>query len=443
MKQFHFKKITPKLFIVGANAFLLAACAISPLVSKDNVDIYELHCNADQSVVATGSIRAQGSTWTWEGVILHSSDGGLTYSTKVRGGDIKNVAPRFFIDPRDESGVNRPLIVTGYNYHDGFFSYPLDGWMKSIDSGVTWTSIPPRLPAVEGNDPVGRPPPLVVVDGTGRLATFSQNLPSPLQVISGHHEGTLLISDDHGTTWYETKLTNLAHIFDIRANGHGRLLAIGWTSSLLKDLGAFRTVVIQSDDSGQTWSIAMDEVGYQSCTPSILGSPDGPMLINYWCGKDRLYFSSTDGGRTWNKWLLNRYVYGPLQLVATLDNNRIVGLSIDGKSIVAWTSDDGGNTWYWRTTGYSFLSGSVMQSRTLVTLSDGVVLGFVGDGQVIRSADRGKSWTLIDTGLPRGGNYLLLASCTDGHKLVVLGGEQGMLIRSLDGGITWEPSRIH
>ena len=89
------------------------------------------------------------------------------------------------------------------------------------------------------------------------------------------------------------------------------------------------------------------------------------------------------------------------------------------------------------------LSGSRhLYSRSIVTLPGGVLLAYVADGQVLRSADRGETWKLIDTGLPRNGNYELEASCTDGHNLVVLGGGQGMLVRSFDGGRTWERGRI-
>ena len=421
---------------VGVIAFIAAAvtaCATPQLpIYGDTVQIHELHCNADQSVVATASMRVPGAMLEAEGALLHSPDGGLTWSVTTRGGDLRGIAPRFFTDPRDGSEANRPLVVTGYNY--GFhWTYQLGGWMKSTDSGRTWTPIPARLPAVGSTDPVGWPPPLVVVDGAGRLATI-RKAPSP----------ALLTSDDQGTTWSETRLPEIHSLNDLRADGRGRLIAVGWNTSPLKAFGAFRTVVVQSDDSGKTWSVAMDELGTGSCNPLIVGTPDGPMLINIGCaGGDRHYLFSADGGRTWQARRFNRYAYGAFELVTALDDKHWVAISVDGRSLVAWTSDNGGDVWRGHATGFANLSGSRhLYSRSIVALPGGVLLAYVADGQILRSADQGESWRLIDSGLPRDGNYELDASCTDGHKLVVLGGGQGMLVRSLDGGRTWERGRL-
>jgi len=421
---------------VGAIAFIAAAataCATPQLpVSGETVQIHELHCNADQSVVATASMRVPGAMLETEGALLHSPDAGLTWVVTTRGGDLRGITPRFFNDPRDGSAANRPLVVTGYR--SGFhWTYQLGGWMKSTDSGQTWTPIPARLPAVGSTDPVGRPPPLVLVDETGRLATI-RKAPSP----------ALLTSDDQGTTWSETHLPALHSLAGLSTDGRGRLIAVGSATSLLKAFGAYRTVIVQSDDSGKTWSVAMDEIGTEPCVPSIIGTPGGPMLINYGCaGSSRHYLFSADGGRTWQARIFNRYAYGAFELVTALEDKRWVAISIDGRSLVAWTSDNGGDEWHGHPTGFAMLSGSRhLYSRSIVTLPGGVLLAYVADGQVLRSADRGETWKLVDTGLPRNGNYELEASCTDGHNLVVLGGGQGMLVRSFDGGRTWERGRI-
>lgn len=278
-----------------------------------------------------------------------------------------------------------------------------------------------------------KPPPIVVANGNGRLATI-RKAPSP----------TLLTSDDQGTTWSETRLPIIDSLSALSTDGHGRLIAVGTSTSLLKGFGVDRTVVVQSDDSGTTWSVAMDEFGGSNCIPNIVGTPDGPMFINYGCAnRDRLYFFSGDGGRTWQGRRFNRYAYGAFELVTSLDDKRWVAISIDGRSLVAWISDNGGAEWRRSATGFAMHSlGGHINSRSIVTLPSGVVLAYVADGQVLRSADRGESWELIDTGLPRNGNFELNASCTDGHNLVVLGGGQGKLVRSLDMGITWERGRL-
>lgn len=413
---------------------VVTACATPQLpITGESVQIHELHCNADQSVVATGSVRVVGEMLETEGTLLHSPDAGLTWSITARGGDLKGVTPRFVTDPRYGSETNRPLVVTGYN--SGFhWTYQLGGWRKSTDWGRTWTPIPPRLPEVGSRDPVDWPPPLLLVDETGRLATI-RKAPSPM----------LLISDDQGMTWSETRLPLIDDLFGLNTDGRGRLIAVGGSTSLLKEFGAYRTVVVQSDDSGKTWSVAMDEIGSSYCIPSIVGTPDGPMLINYGCaGGDRLYFFSADGGRKWQGRRFNRYAYGAFELVTTMDGKRWVAISIDDRSLVAWISDNGGAEWRRRATGMAMLSrGGHIESRSIITLPDGVLLAYIADAHIIRSADRGETWSLINTGLPRNGNFQLDAACTDGHKLVVLGGGQGILVRSLDGGFTWERGQLH
>lgn len=434
LQESYFHAFARRVGFITFSVAVVTACATPQLPgSGETVQIHELHCNTDQSVVATGTMRVAGEMLETEGVLLRSPDGGLTWSVTTRGGDLRGITPRFFTDPRDGSEAIRPLVVTGYK--SGFqWAHQLGGWMQSTDSGSTWTSIPARLPAVGSTDPVGWPPPLLLVDGTGRLATI-RKAPSP----------ALLTSDDQGTTWSETRLPIIDSLLALSTNGRGRLIAVGASTSLSMAFGAYRTVVVQSDDSGKTWSVAMDEIGSSNCIPGIVGTPDGPMFINYGCAeRDRLYFFSADGGRTWQGRRFNRYAYGAFELVTALDDKRWVAISIDGRSLVAWISDNGGAEWRPRATGFALHSrGGHIDSRSIVTLPGGVLLAYVADGQVLRSADRGESWELIDTGLPRNGNFELDASCTDGHKLVVLGGGQGMLGRSLDGGLTWERGRLY
>ena len=65
--------------------------------------------------------------------------------------------------------------------------------------------------------------------------------------------------------------------------------------------------------------------------------------------------------------------------------------------------------------------------------------GIVG---VYRTTDRGKSWTLLDQGLPQGDSYLTIlrqAFCHDGKEPLGLyfGAESGEVFGSPDGGASW------
>ena len=420
--------------VIALIAVLLTGCATQLPLTGETLQILDLHCNADKSVVATALMRAPGATLKTEGALLDSLDGGLTWSVATRGGNLKDVAPRFFNDPRSTSAANLPLFVTGYESSGFQWNYQLSGWMKSTDSGRTWVAIPSRLPAVSSADPLGWPPSLVVVDGTGRLATIGEST-------------TLLISDDQGASWTATQLPGFdffTKLYDVRSDRRGRLVVVGGTTSPSKNFGANRTVVVLSEDSGKTWSVAMDQPSSASCRPRIIGTPDGPMLINIRChGGDRHYFFSTDRGRTWQERRFFRYSHGPFELVRALDDKNWIAISIDGRSLVAWISDNGGEEWRSYATGFAILSGNPhLDEQSMVTLPGGVVLAYVSDGQLLRSGDRGKSWRIIDTGLPRSGTYSLGASCSDQQGMIILGGEQGVLIRSLDAGLTWERGRL-
>ena len=433
-----FLDLARRASILASCAVLLAACVTPQLsMSGETVAINELRCNADKSVTATATLRIPGALLQTGGAILHSPDSGLTWSIAASGERLGDVTPWFFTDSRDGPAATRPLIVTGYKSSGLLeWTYQLAGWMQSTDAGRTWAEIAPRLPFVGSRDPIDRPPPLVVVDATGRLATL-RRAPSP----------ALLISDDQGATWSETRLPEIDfHVYHLHGNGRGRLVVVGRASP--KIFGADRLVVVQSDDSGKTWSIAMNEAAdHLSCNPRMIGNADGAMLIYNPCPDyGKRYYLSADGGRTWQARVFFKYAFGALELVTALDSKRWVALSREGqdrRSLFAWISDNGGVDWRGQKTGFAILSGNPhLMEQAIVALPDGVVLAYVSDGQVLRSADRGETWKLIDSGLPRNGTYYLGASCTDGHGLVVLGGGQGMVARSPDGGLTWERGRL-
>lgn len=151
----------------------------------------------------------------------------------------------------------------------------------------------------------------------------------------------------------------------------------------------------------------------------------------------------TGGGRTWKEGGPHTHnVYGPFTSLEAIDDKRWIALSLaDEGSLLAWTSDDGGNEWQRHQMGLTIdASSSWLGIPAMVTLPGGVVVTSALDGLVLRSADRGESWTTIETGFPLKGTYPFRASCTDGQELVVLGGRY--LVRSLDAGLTWDRGHL-
>ena len=404
---------------------LLAACVTPQLpMSGEAAEILDLRCSADGLVAATALTRQRAGSLGTAGAILHSSDSGSTWQIAARDERLEAVTPRFFDDPRDE----RSLIVAGYEATAFIqWTYPLAGWLGSADFGRTWAPIADRLPAVGSRDPVGRPPPLIVVDSSGRLATL-RRAPS----------AAVLTSDDRGATWNEARLPDVASAYHLLGNGGGRLLVVGRGERGV--FGPERLVVVRSEDSGRSWSVTMDHAAdHLACNPRIMGNADGAILIYNPCPDyGKRYYFSNDGGKTWQARVFFRYAFGSLQLATQIEGVRWVGLSVERGALFAWISDNAGADWHGRPVGFAIPGGAHLYEQSILALPGGVVLAYVGNGQVLRSADRGESWKVVDAGLPRKDTFRLGASCTDGRRLVVLGGGEGILLRSTDAGVSWK-----
>lgn len=398
-------------------------------IAGELVHFTDLRCLGDGTVAAGASIGTDGA-------LLHSADGGLNWSVAVRGGELAGVAPSFFDDPADASQRGGLLRVTGFrSTHLLQFGYPLGATLESSDGGRNWSVAPTRLPQkLRSNDPVAKVISPIVVDSDGRLAS-ARHSPEP----------AVLLSDDKGATWSETRLpraeTSLYHLV---GDGRGRLVAVG---ALQPVFGSGRLVVAQSDDSGRTWSVAMDEpADHLACSPRLIGRVSGGLMIYNPCRDyGKRYYLSSDGGRTWSTRVFERRFRGAFEKIEAIDDRRWVALSQEGPnlSLTAWVSENGGEDWRGRGTGFAALSGNLwLHMQAMLPLPGGIVLAYVGDGQLLRSEDRGDSWKLIDTGLPRKTTLFMSSICTDGQGLVVLAGNKGMQVRSTDAGITWQRGRL-
>ena len=129
--------------VIAFIATLLTSCATDLPMSGEMFQILDLHCNPDRSLAATALMRVPGAFLETEGELLYSPDGGISWSLAPRDRDLRGIAPRFFTDPREAYAASLPLVVTGYKSSGFQWTYELDGWMKSTDSGRTWKAIPP------------------------------------------------------------------------------------------------------------------------------------------------------------------------------------------------------------------------------------------------------------------------------------------------------------
>lgn len=132
---------------------------------------------------------------------------------------------------------------------------------------------------------------------------------------------------------------------------------------------------------------------------------------------------SDDGGGTWT--VHDGRIEGLFADAHPIDGRTVLGVSGDGRT---WKTEDAGATW--RSTG-SF------QITLLHVASCGDSLALaVGLGEtIIRSVDRGSSWTLVRQ--DSAGQGLFGVNCAGGYAFAV--GDSGKVLRSRNAGLNWEP----
>jgi len=432
--------------LVGCSTYDLPQTAEAGLVhgSQGVVHVNALSCRRDGSIVATG--YSVSGLSTKGGLILRSIDRGLNWQVAHDDGSMANVNTWFFEDPRGAEKLPRPFFVTGYRSlgvataATSLF-YAMGPWLMSPDDGHTWVASEPVAPfgssRTLGEPDVQR---LLIVDQAGTLAfTRVQRGLNPWK------EWSVLLtrSRDGGRSWTDSvvpSLTNDPHA--MLTDGKGRLVVVGPRV----EGGKGSLVILQSDDSGDHWveSLRHAPLGYSDW--GAAGKVDGELIV--WSMDTRArraYFSSKDGGRTWS----SRHIplWQPFRHVVNVSPGSWAALSVesagDEQEAISWISADGGATWSASTTGLRRKQSyaAMGYASALINLGNGILIAHAGGSQIARSGDGGRTWQLRDAGLPDR-DFGLRAQCTDDKGLVVLAGDYGLLTRSLDFGMTWQPGRM-
>ena len=132
--------------------------------------------------------------------------------------------------------------------------------------------------------------------------------------------------------------------------------------------------IYRSTDNGISWL----KVGTLREYLSVLAQlPDGTLFAS----TDTGVYRSTDGGAQWK----HLGFVGAWGLATSGD-----GWAFTTVEKVLWRSSDGGVTWSQKTTPWPL--GNLLAQR------DGEVVA-IGDGKVLRSTNRGDSWSTLDSGL--------------------------------------------
>ncbi len=193
-----------------------------------------------------------------------------------------------------------------------------------------------------------------------------------------------------------------------------------------------RGVVLLSDDGGARWRQARSvPVSFTLTSVSFADAQHGWAV-----GHGGTVIVTRDGGETWRVQRVVTTEDRPLFSVHFFDANS--GVAVGLWSLVLVTSD-GGETWQERP--LQPMPGARKADLNLLGLfagTDGVLFAAAERGQVLRSDDRGATWTYLSTGYS--GSLWCGAVLADGALLV--GGQRGTLLRSEDHGQTWKPLRL-
>ena len=201
------------------------------------------------------------------------------------------------------------------------------------------------------------------------------------------------------------------------------LLDVTLAGSRLVAVGE-RGHVLLSDDAGKTWRQA-NAVPTRT-TLTCVHATDARTL--WAAGHGGVILRSVDGGEQWT--LAHGQADGPDVLLALRVEPDGRGLAVGGFG-VALATGDGGKTWQSR----SLLEGESGERHLnrLFVSSAGTWLIAAEGGHVLRSSDRGATWSAVKT--PYAGSLWSGVALPGG--VLLAGGMRGNIVRSSDDGASW------
>lgn len=267
--------------------------------------------------------------------------------------------------------------------------------IKSTDSGVSWTSISPRM------FPRGLTKIKLSPDYSHDQTVFAADSDDSI----GNR--TLFRSVDGGVTWIQSTPYSAIDVKSIAISpeyAKDKTLFVGATSTRYR--GA---TLLKSVDNGLTWEESTNGItrGAHNILPdinSVIFSPnyanDNILLI----GTSSGIFKSVDKGLTWSTTGLNGQLVN--QIVSSpnfISDNIIFAGTTDG----VYKSSDQGATWQLANQGLVVGTGPDAYTPSIISMSispafkdDNTVLVGTYGGGIYKTVDGGVSWVAINNGLP-------------------------------------------
>lgn len=260
------------------------------------------------------------------------------------------------------------------------------------------------------------------------------------RLVAVGQRGHILYSDDHGVRWTQARVPVSADLVAL----HFPTPAQGWAVG-------HDGVVLHSADGGASWRAQLDgravvailQRSYdhdgvdaalrKEVTRLIAQGPDQP-LLDVWFDDPRsgfvvgafgLVFHTDDGGATWQPWLDR--VANPkafhLNAVRSVDGATYIA----GEQGLLLKLGAGGKR-------FDALATPYQGSYFGLIGGPGLLLAYGLRGNAWRSADQGRNWIKVDTGLQ--GSISAAATLPDGR--VVLVGQGGQVLLSADQGVSFQ-----
>lgn len=229
------------------------------------------------------------------------------------------------------------------------------------------------------------------------------------RLVAAGERGHVLLSDDRGKSWRQaTEVPTRTTLTALHVADAMTLWAVGHGG-----------VILRSTDAGDRWQVVDGKADGPDVLLAIRVEPDGRGLA---VGSFGVALATRNGGKTWKAAPLLPGEVGEKHL------NRIAVTPVGTWLIAAegghvLRSADRGDTWTAVKTPYA---GSLW---SLLPLADGTVLAGGMRGNVVRSRDDGKSWT--QHAIAEAGSFTAMAELPD--RRAVLVGVDGTLVTAAAG----------
>jgi photosystem II stability/assembly factor-like uncharacterized protein len=387
--------------------------------SGDGIPIFCLTIDpGNPDIVWTGTQSMRG--------VYKSTDGGETWTKKDNGiTEWNEITFRgFAVHPQ-----NSDIVFAGAEITTGIMGKEFDKARgkiyKTEDGGENWKCV------WEG-DSLAR---FVLFDPTNPDIMYASTGIFDRDAYNDMGEGVLK-STDGGETWRQINngLDNLfVGFLEMHPEDPRTLFAAVGNNTYREFSGVYKTI-----DGGESWKMVLDTMRSSNTVVTI--SPSDPEVV--YTGGEHGFYRSDDGGETWKKfWREAERCWGPPGVRAGFPISAVVHpddpmtIFVNNYSGGVFKSMDGAETWIDCSTGYT---GADLHRVVVAPGNSDVVYAAARSGP-FRSSDGGQEWNGMAFSPAAFPEWDTVAVNPDNPMELLISDEfYGSLLRSTDGGNTWE-----